>query len=295
MNSLKRKIKYLFKPIPDPTSGIITGEKIQLLCDHFIGNEKQLSKNPLLWRKKYKWKKFENLDKPFNNRSHVFCNTEVLWDMDLLIEKLKWLKNPFLLVFHNSDVSFEKEHLNLLEALPNLKKIFSKNATVRDTRVNPLPLGIANTPFAHGQLSVINQVRDRKFKKDNLVYFNFSIKTNLEKREDCYQKISKKGIEFQPSKSFEDYIQSLSTYKFAICPAGSGLDTYRFWESLYLRVVPICKRNPVAEYFSKDFPVLLLDDWADLDIEKLENAYQTFSWNNQEKLDMSYYADLITL
>lgn len=281
--------------MPDPASGIITGEKIQLLCDHFIGNEKQLSKNPLLWRKKYKWKKFEHLNSPFNNRSHVFCYTEVLWDTDLLIEKLKWLKNPFLLVFHNSDVSFEKEHLKLFEYLPNLKKIYSKNCIVNHEKVTPLPIGIANTPFAHGQLSVINRVRNQDLNKDNLVYFNFSIQTNNEKREECYQKISRKGVEFQPGKNFEDYIQSLSTYKFAICPAGSGLDTYRFWESLYLRVVPICKRNTVAEYFSRDFPVLLLDDWADLELEKLENAYQTFSWNNQEKLDMGYYADLLKL
>jgi hypothetical protein len=295
MSSLKRKIKYLFKPMPDPASGIITGEKIQLLCDHFIGNEKQLSKNPLLWRKKYKWKRFEHINSSFNNKSHVFCYTEVLWDMDLLIEKLKWLNNPFLLVFHNSDVSFEKEHLKLFESLPNLKKIFSKNATVRDERVIPLPLGIANTRFAHGQLNVINRVRKQENKKQNLVYFNFNTKTNREKREDCFQKISKKGVEFQPGKNFEDYIQSLSTYKFAISPAGSGFDTYRFWESLYLRVVPICKRNPVAEYFSQDFPVLLLDDWTDLDLEKLENAYRTFSWKNQKKMDMSYYAELLTL
>ncbi|MDR9364394.1 MAG: hypothetical protein RI575_03570 [Balneolaceae bacterium] len=192
-------------------------------------------------------------------------------------------------------MSFEKEHLKLFEYLPNLKKIYSKNCIVNHEKVTPLPIGIANTPFAHGQLSVINRVRNQDLNKDNLVYFNFSIQTNNEKREECYQKISRKGVEFQPGKNFEDYIQSLSTYKFAICPAGSGLDTYRFWESLYLRVVPICKRNTVAEYFSRDFPVLLLDDWADLELEKLENAYQTFSWNNQEKLDISYYADLITL
>jgi hypothetical protein len=279
--------------MPDPTSGIVTGEKIQLLCDHFIGDKNDSSLNPLLWRKNYKWLYFDELNAPINNRERIYCHTHVLHKMDLLIEKLQWLKNPFLLVFHNSDVSFTEKHVKLFDALPNLKKIFSKNCIINHNQVTPLPIGIANTQFAHGQLTVMDRVRNQKVKKDNLVYFNFSLKTNKEKREDCFLKVSKKGIEFQPNKKFDDYIESLSTYKFAICPEGSGLDTYRFWECLYLQVIPVCKRNVLAEHFSKDFPVVLLDDWNDLDLEQLDRSYSEFDWNCQNKLDMKYYAELI--
>lgn len=295
MNSFKRKLKYLFKPIPDPDRGIITGEKIQLLCDHFIGHKKHISKNPLLWRKKHKWVHFEKLNKPFNNQPRIFCYTDVLWDLDLLIEKLNWLKNPFLLVFHSSDASFNEEHLKLFEALPKLKKIYSQNADLYHEKVTPLPIGIANTQFAHGQLAVINRVRNGKSKKENLIYFNFGIQTNKEKREECFQKISKKGIEFLPYKNYEDYIQSLSTYKFAICPEGNGIDTYRFWECLTLQVVPICERNPVTEFFAQDFPVILLNDWEDLDITRLDIKYKSFSWKTLSKLDMSYYKNQLRL
>lgn len=295
MSSLKRKIKYLFKPIPDPSTGIITGEKIQLLCDHFLGDKEDASKNPLLWRKQYKWTYFENLNAPFNNDSRIFCYMDTLCKLDLLIEKLQWMENPFLLVFHTYDTGFKKHHLKLFENLPKLKKIFAQNLDVSHEKVTPLPIGIANTQFAHGKLSAINQVRDQQLKKENLIYFNFSIDTNVEKRVECYQKISGKGVEFQSRINFEDYIHSLSRYKFAICPEGNGIDTYRFWECLYLRVVPICKKNLLTEYFSQYFPVLLLDDWEDLDLSRLEDTYPSFKWDNFDKLDMSYYKKLLTL
>lgn len=295
MSSLKRKIKYLFKPIPDPTSGIITGEKIQLLCDHFLGDKKDSSRNPLLWRRKYKWRYFENLNRPFNNKSRIFCYTDTLWKLDLLIEKLKWMKNPFLLVFHTYDTAFTEKHLKLFDHLPNLKKIYSQNLDVDHGKVIPLPIGIANTELAHGKSFAIDRIRDQDLKKENLLYFNFSIDTNEEKRLECYQKISDKGVEFQSRIDFENYVQLLSTYKFAICPEGNGIDTYRFWECLYLRVVPICKKNFLTEYYSQYFPVILLDDWDDLDVSRLENAYSSFQWNNLEMLDMSYYDKLLTL
>lgn len=295
MSSLKRKIKYLLKPIPDPTRGVITGEKIQLLCDHFLGDDNHISKNPLLWRKQYKWIHLNKLNAPFKNKPRVFCYTDVLWNLDLLIEKLKWFQNPFLLVFHSSDAAFTEEHLKLFDHLPNLKKIFSQNADVSHERLVPLPIGFANTQFAHGNLTLFNEVRKQEFRKENLAYFNFTIKNNKEVRQDCYEKMSKKGVEFQSHLDLKNYFQSLSTHKFAICPEGNGIDTYRFWECLYLRVVPICKKNLLTEYFSKDFPVLLLDDWDDLDVSQLNDAYQSFNWNNPEKLDMIYYNKLLTL
>jgi hypothetical protein len=295
MSSFKRKLKYLFKKIPDPSTGVITGEKIQLLCDHFIGNDEHISKNPLLWRKKYKWIHFEDLNESFNNRPRVFCYTDALWNLDLLIEKLKWLKNPFLLVFHSSDASFTEDHLKLFEKLPNLKKIFSQNVDVYHEKVIPLPIGMANKQFAHGNLALFNDVRKQKFQKKNLVYFNFSIKNNKEKRQECYRKISNKGLEFQSHIPLENYFKSLSTYKFAICPEGNGIDTYRFWECLYLQVVPICKQNLLTKYFAQDFPVILLDDWDDLNISSLDQAYDSFSWNDLPKLDMRYYKELFML
>ena len=73
----------------------------------------------------------------------------------------------------------------------------------------------------------------------------------------------------------------LSSYKFAICPEGNGLDTHRFWECLYVKTMPICLKNPITVYYKQFFPIYLLDDWNDLDLNTLDKFYNENRWNNE--------------
>ena len=67
------------------------------------------------------------------------------------------------------------------------------------------------------------------------------------------------------------------------------------WECLYLRVIPVCHRNIVTEYFSKLFPIVLVDDWNDLNLDYLEKNYETLSnWKNYYLLDCDLYYKYIT-
>ena len=45
------------------------------------------------------------------------------------------------------------------------------------------------------------------------------------------------------------------------------------WECFYLKVIPICERSILTKYFSKIFPIVLIDDWNDLDLESLHKNY----------------------
>lgn len=50
---------------------------------------------------------------------------------------------------------------------------------------------------------------------------------------------------------------------FVICPRGNGLDTHRFWESLYLGAIPVVlsKHRTVA---FEGWPSLVIEDWSEL-------------------------------
>ena len=82
----------------------------------------------------------------------------------------------------------------------------------------------------------------------------------------CYDIIISKNIENIENKDYYNYLKCLSSYKFAICPEGNGIDTHRFHECLYLKTIPICLHNHVTYYYSKIYPVVLLDKWDDLDV-----------------------------
>jgi hypothetical protein len=81
-----------------------------------------------------------------------------------------------------------------------------------------------------------------------------------------------------------------------LSPEGNGIDCHRMWECLYLKVIPICHRNVVTEYFAKIFPIVLVNDWQDLDLEYLDKHYNSLSnWSNYYLLDLDLYTKKLNL
>ena len=219
------------------------------------------------------------------NINLLFCYTHILdIEKNKLIHILNLIKTPFCLIFHNSDGGFKQQDIDLFK-IKNLKKIFTQNLEIEpQENLIPIPIGIANRMWPHGNISIWNIVlsNSHSILKTNNIFFNFTISTNKTKRTKCYDMISKKGIENLPNRDYQSYLYLLSSYKFAICPEGNGLDTHRLWESLYLNTIPICLKNPITNYYSKLFPIYLLDDWNDLDLNKLDHFYNE-SLQNWEK------------
>ena len=74
--------------------------------------------------------------------------------------------------------------------------------------------------------------------------------------------------------SYSVFLYNLSQSKFMICPRGNAIDCHRNWEVLYMRRVPIMKRHPYLVELYKDYPVLFVDDYSDINKELLiDNDY----------------------
>jgi hypothetical protein len=265
---------------------IITGEKIQLSCDIIIGNKYDFEYNPNLKKhiKENILLELVTINKIIDNKYKVYCYTHLLENIDLLISKLKFFKNKFVLFFHNSDYNFTDKHLILYDNLTMLEKIYTQNMNVTDNKIIPLPIGIANSMWPHGNLSNWNIILNKKIIKINDIFFNFSINTNTKIRQNCYNYFISKNINFIQNVTNQlDYLELLSSYKFSICPEGNGIDTHRFWECLYLKVIPICLKNHLTEYYSKIFPVIILDKWEDFEVCNLN--YKDYNWDNYSKLN----------
>lgn len=273
---------------------IINGDNIQYLCNHYLGKRKEYNPTSYCYNPDIKKEKiiiFEDFVNEFDNKKIVFAYTHLLKDLDELIGKLNLFKNSFKLIFHNSDGNFSDKHLILLTKVPKLEKIFTQNINTQDERITPLPIGLARHMWPHGKLEIMYHHMNSIPNKDKFIYFNFSIDTNKEKRKECFNKIRSKGISWSNGTNFNDYLNNLKRHKFAISPEGNGIDCHRMWECLYLRVVPICKRNILVERFSQLFPILIVDNWNDLNINNIN--YNDFSWDNYDKLDFNYWTGLI--
>lgn len=77
-----------------------------------------------------------------------------------------------------------------------------------------------------------------------------------------------------------DYASISSRYRFVVCPRGNGIDTHRFWETLYRGSVPIVEISEWAIYFqSHGIPMVLV-----------KNFDEILSWG--EEYTMSVWRDI---
>lgn len=274
---------------------IITGEHIQDLCGVSISKREH---KPLESQNQLDSIDIDNFNfKNYDNPSIVYVNSSLINNTkpklveSNLYEKLNQLKNPFNLVLHNSDDSFDDIHLKYFD-IKNIKKIFTQNINTQHERLFPLPIGLANSMWDFGDIEYFSSHLNNLPKQDKFIHFNFTVEGGArnEYRPQCYKAAIEKGIEQAPNFKFNEYVKEVARYRYCLSPEGNGIDCHRMWECLYLKVIPICHRNILTEYFSKIFPIVLLDDWNDLDLDGLDKNYDKINkWDNYYQLDFKVF------
>ena len=281
-------------------SEIITGEKFQNLCGVSISKSDH--------------KRFESSTAPnsidvdnfdfsqYDNPSLVYCNSSLFnrhkpkLVESKIIDKLNQFSNNFSLVLHNSDQNFNEDFLDLLN-IDKLDKIYTQNCDITHPNFIPLPIGIANSVWPWGVPGLVAAASKYHTKKTQFIYYNFTQEGGLRPayREDCAKIAHKLKLPESKSEPFYLYLKNLGRHKFCLCPSGNGLDTYRLWECLYLKVIPIVVDSPFIQHFSKLFPMVVLEKWEDLNLDSLESIYAQADWSNNYLLDFDQYINYIGL
>jgi len=95
------------------SNNIITGEKIQKLCDVYLGIDNDFNSNPVIKNDIIKHLNLNSINNTIDNPRILFCYTHRLYD---LIDKIHFFNNPFILITHNSDnnIKLDKKINDLL-------------------------------------------------------------------------------------------------------------------------------------------------------------------------------------
>ena len=247
--------------------------------------------------------------KTFEDGDIIYTHMMYVYD---LLEIMRWINKKFILVSHSCDCSIEdygirrpngkgKVHNEYFFELPdNLIKWYSKNVNTVNDRIESIPIGVENDMW-HVNIPKL-QLMERKMKackgSRNLMYMNHSTKTNPEKRAflfDLFEK--KKWVTAQRGGNFykfERYLHLLYNHKFVISPEGNGMDTIRTWECLYMRTIPIEKRN-LNNRFYEDLPICFVDEWEEITEDFLNAEYErikSMEWD-LSKLQFRYWKNKI--
>lgn len=190
----------------------------------------------------------------------VFCYVDFYKDLHTLLSQLN---RPIILLSNSGDIGVTEEELPILEH-PIVMRWFASNARIRHPKLQPVPIGIANSMWAHGNLEILQRVcqdlQEGRIQKRSPhdVFTCFRIDTNRQKREGVRDALVRQGYSFtQPSLDYESYLRTLATYRYTISPPGNGVDCHRVWECLYLQVIPIVEQD------------LLWDAWFGLPIQQV--------------------------
>lgn len=84
---------------------VITGEKIQQLCDIYLGLQDDFDFNPIISTQKSKYIFLNNIIDNYNNPYIIFCYSH---NIKLFSEKIHFFQNNFILVTHNSDENIKE-------------------------------------------------------------------------------------------------------------------------------------------------------------------------------------------
>lgn len=219
-------------------------------------------------------------------------------------------KNVNTFITHNGD--FEVNLQTILSA-PKFERWFAQNKNVDNDLITSIPIGLENfePEFSYksmfGKFSSLptNGPQKKEYisflssnlnTHNNLVYLNFNTTTYPSERNYVKNKfINEKWITREEKVDWKTYYKSLSNSKFCISPRGNGIDCHRTWEALYLRTIPILKKEYYMEEFS-DLPILFVDEWDKITEEYLYNKYEQMIKidYNLEKMRMSYWKHIIT-
>jgi hypothetical protein len=291
-------------------SEIVTGERLQALCDltisssqvtAFHGREKIKSSGFIELPEKIEgwfFKKTRTIIPPGEEfltvcraAKTIFVYTHLLDYFETYIAPR--LHNDFVLVTHNSDDAVGLSRLALLNH-PNLVAWFAQNAHVAHSKLHPLPIGMANSQWGENRVKFLFE-QSQDLAKSKLVYANFSVATHPSRVAALSAATSSPAVTVQSGVSFEDYVIELAKHKFCLCPRGNGLDTHRFWEAQYLDCIPIIVKDDWIPAYS-GLPILVLDSWGALATANLDEMYIRITTTafDRRSLKMNHYVQRIT-
>ena len=177
--------------------------------------------------------------------------------------------NPRILIFGNSD----EEFTDFAFKVPNsVKRIYLQNCQFLDDRIKLLPIGIENL-----KLGVNGSPRlliNNKPKKKRILIGPFG-PTHEERVELTKLRNLQGPWDYVSDRISPDgYSRLAANYSLIAAPRGNGIDTHRFWETLYRGGVPVVLRSNWQQALTYlNLPLRAIQSWEPGAIEELVETF----------------------
>ena len=179
---------------------------------------------------------------------------------------------------------------SIFEWIPrNVLCISAINAEAYGGKVIPAPYGVQRkmTPnddhIERLQSAMKANVDPSMFK---LLYVNHNDNSHEERvgikdffREYEWSNVDEKRVDYY------NFLLNLAKHKFIVCPRGNAIDCHRNWEVLYMRRVPVMRKYSYLQELYRDYPVLWVDEFNDIDLKLLKDNDHLYQ--KAQEMDLS--------
>lgn len=216
------------------------------------------------------------------------------------------LPKDFTLLTHNSDLNITgRIGHQVISWFPNMRHWYAQNLlSCTHDKLSPLPIGIANPKWPHGNIKRFRSLSQENNEKDNLLYVNFNVATNQAERIYCLSHVKGRieteypdysnlsGYNDFVENTQEGYLRDISRSYFTVSPNGNGIDCHKTWEAIYMGSVPIVTHSIMVERFKEmGIPLLIIESWSDFKTLELSDKLYKELWGNfdAEKLNLDFF------
>jgi len=268
---------------------LLHGPAIADLCDYDFGDQagclggvtgafmEDANESNLEFIKKVNGSKFMTLfiDNIRLYKRKILCSTatdqmrvdKMMEENDLLrlLAEIMLLKDTKFIIFCNNEDTPITEDIHS-HIPPNVLAIYAANAIGYGGRLHPFPYGLQRKLYpVDVRLDEMHNALRYDPKPNKLLYINHAEHTNLSERGNIREMFANKSFAtISPRVDYPEYCRQIQAHKFMICPEGNAVDCHRNWEVLLLKRVPIMKKNDYLQECYKDYPILWVDDYADV-------------------------------
>jgi hypothetical protein len=190
----------------------------------------------------------------------IFCNSgSVETFLDLYGKKIQ----AKVLIFGNNDVDFESFPYKLPGSV---RRVYLQNSSISDRFFHTLPIGLENLAhYRNGLPRLFTVELSAKKKNGKALVGPFGDTHENRKSLFAFSNNLPRNIDFLTERiNPTQYAHISSNYSYIFCPRGNGLDTHRFWETLYRGSLPVVLKSRWSDSI-KDLgiPLLAVENWLE--------------------------------
>lgn len=230
---------------------LLSGDSFASLCDLVLKDKIQI----------------ELLDLQEIARKRVFCRSDLV---PFLLNKMKNKVKTSLIIAGNSDFDFEVSPDALLTCFD---QAFLQNSMISDNkRIFTLPIGVENIRYGmNGLPKYLNPTSDWNARIPKILVGPFS-PTHPDRQQLIEVARNSEFCELLESVNITPahYSELVNRYRYVACPRGNGIDTHRFWETLYRGAIPVVKRSAWSSSLNiLEIPFLEVETWNELEFTRV--------------------------